>query len=117
MSKFISRLYQLSSNNSNVNLIIEFGPMQHAVTSIMLNDNVIANNQEDKINIVIGNCGELKDKVLFCTSTVISNSKDADITTVTYHLTGGTVQLTETLEEVPSNRGEIVIYTAEFMFY
>ncbi len=117
MSKSLSRLYQLSGNNAEIKFELEFGEQQHGITTIMLNDKLLVNNLEGPLSLSLGYSDELKDKTLYCTSTVRSYSEESDTTRLSYKLSGGLIPLNETLEENVNGRGEIVIYTAEFFFY
>lgn len=117
MSKSLSRLYQLGNTNSEIILELDFGPEQHGVTTIMLDDSLLINNEEGPVNLTAGYSDELKNKTLYCTSTVRSYSEDSDTTRLSYRLSGGLIPLKEILEESIGGKGEIVIYTAEFFFY
>ena len=117
MSKSLSRLYQLSSNNSEIILNIEFGQLQRGVTTIMINDRLLINNEEGAVNISLGNSSELKNRTLYCTSTVRPDGEDSGVTRLSYKISRGLVMLSESLEETVSGKDDIVIYTAEFFFY
>lgn len=117
MSKYLSRLYQLSNNNSEIKLRIEFGQLHRGVTTVMLNDNLLLNNEEGVVNLLLGSSNDLTNRTLYCTSTVRPDTEDSNITRLSYQISGGLVLLSETLEEIVAGKDEIVIYTAEFFFY
>lgn len=117
MSKSLSRLYQLSGNNSEITFDVGFGEQQHGVTTIMLNDKLLVNNHEGPLGFSLGYSDELKNKTIYCTSTVRSYSGESYTTRLRYKISGGLIPLYETLEESVNGKGEIVIYTAEFFFY
>lgn len=117
MGKSLSRLYQLGINNSEITLELEFGEQQHGVTTLLLNDDLLLNNGEGTVKIGLGSSDEIRNKTLYCTSTVRSFSEDSYVTRLSYLISGGLIPLKEVLEEVVQNKGEIVIYTAEFFFY
>ncbi len=115
METTITRLYQVKANQ-NVNLKISIGFRQLGVTNVYLEGDKIVDGKQGKVEKDLGEGSALRGKMLRCSTMVQDVRGETNKTSVGYELTGGNRPYDEKSQKVVSKNGEVVWYSALFIF-
>ncbi len=118
MSTSITKVYRVKDSEDEVSITIKIGHGQNAATSIFLGGTELRSElRDDVIELHVGKGKDIKNKSLYCTTTVTDVRRETNETSVTYKLTGGVNTFENTYSETVDNEGETVSYMATFYFF
>ena len=117
MNTVLSKFYRIRAEDT-VKLKITIGHGQTGVTSVNLGKERIVTGHQNTLELTIPGRGtNLSGKKLFCTTTVADVRTETNETSVTYELLGGITSFRQAMQETVENEGDVVFYTATFLFY
>jgi hypothetical protein len=116
MSTTLTKVYRVRKNDVVI-LRISIGFAQVGVTTVFLDNEMLAENRRNSFEVKLNKPGEsLGGKTLMCSTIVTDVRRETNETSVTYELIGGVIAQKHTLQDSVESEGDVIIYVANCFF-